>query len=126
MALLIILLIMVIILLILIPRLVSDAYVDSDYNDQWSITLIESSSIPIVPITPEYSNISYVRDRQKSIIPEVYEYFLDESRYMTKYNSLFADCIIIYESGWNPDAKNPLSSARGLGQFIDGTWNSTE
>jgi murein DD-endopeptidase MepM/ murein hydrolase activator NlpD len=32
------------------------------------------------------------------------------------------DQIIRVESGGRADAKNPLSSATGLGQFIDGTW----
>lgn len=27
------------------------------------------------------------------------------------------------ESGWDPNAENPLSSATGLGQFTTGTWN---
>jgi hypothetical protein len=29
--------------------------------------------------------------------------------------------LILFESGWNPQAKNPTSSARGLIQFIDST-----
>lgn len=29
--------------------------------------------------------------------------------------------LINFESGWNPQAKNPLSSARGLIQFVDST-----
>lgn len=28
------------------------------------------------------------------------------------------------ESGWNPSAANPSSSAGGLFQFLDGTWRS--
>lgn len=35
------------------------------------------------------------------------------------------DSIIGAESGGNPDAANPRSSASGLGQFIDSTWIST-
>jgi len=34
-----------------------------------------------------------------------------------------AACIAKYESGGNPRAQNPSSSASGLFQFIDGTWN---
>ena len=33
-----------------------------------------------------------------------------------------ADWIINKESGWNPTAQNPVSTASGLFQFIDGTW----
>lgn len=35
------------------------------------------------------------------------------------------DSIISAESGGNPNATNPKSSASGLGQFIDSTWLST-
>lgn len=34
-----------------------------------------------------------------------------------------AACIAKYESGGNPRAQNPSSSASGLFQFVDGTWN---
>ncbi|MCW2633736.1 MAG: uncharacterized protein JWQ99_103, partial [Blastococcus sp.] len=29
------------------------------------------------------------------------------------------------ESGWNPDAQNPSSSAYGIPQFLDSTWAGT-
>lgn len=32
------------------------------------------------------------------------------------------DAIINAESGWNPNAQNPTSSAFGLGQFLNSTW----
>jgi hypothetical protein len=35
-----------------------------------------------------------------------------------------AACIAKYESGGNPRAQNPSSSASGLYQFVDGTWNN--
>jgi hypothetical protein len=31
--------------------------------------------------------------------------------------------LIMLESSWNPDAQNPKSSAYGLGQFVDKTWD---
>ena len=30
------------------------------------------------------------------------------------------------ESGWKPDAQNPTSSAMGLGQFLDSTWERVD
>jgi hypothetical protein len=33
------------------------------------------------------------------------------------------DKLIFKESSWNPDAKNPKSTAYGLGQFLDKTWH---
>jgi SLT domain-containing protein len=33
--------------------------------------------------------------------------------------------IVSHESGWNPTAQNPTSTAYGLFQFLDGTWAST-
>jgi len=39
-------------------------------------------------------------------------------------NEKLVDAIISCESGWNPNARNPGSSATGLGQFLTGTWNS--
>jgi hypothetical protein len=35
-----------------------------------------------------------------------------------------AACIAKYESGGNPRAQNPHSSASGLFQFVDGTWRA--
>jgi hypothetical protein len=34
------------------------------------------------------------------------------------------DKLIFKESSWNPNAKNPKSTAYGLGQFLDKTWDS--
>jgi len=59
--------------------------------------------------------------------PELYQYFIDKSMETDIdiiYNIEFADCLIISESGWNPNAKNPISTAHGLGQFLDSTWNN--
>lgn len=34
----------------------------------------------------------------------------------------YVNKIVMVESGGNPNAKNPLSSASGVGQFLDSTW----
>ena len=38
-----------------------------------------------------------------------------------EYEALFE--LIMLESSWRPDAKNPKSSAYGLGQLLDQTWD---
>ena len=35
------------------------------------------------------------------------------------------DALWTHESGWNPRAKNPTSSAYGIAQFLDGAWSGT-
>lgn len=34
------------------------------------------------------------------------------------------DQLVKKESGWNPNAQNPTSTAYGLGQFLDSTWGN--
>ncbi len=36
------------------------------------------------------------------------------------------DYIISHESGWKNEAQNPNSTAYGLGQFLDSTWDMVE
>jgi hypothetical protein len=36
----------------------------------------------------------------------------------------FLDKLLMGESGWNPKAKNPSSTAAGIFQFLDSTWKS--
>lgn len=38
-----------------------------------------------------------------------------------EYEALFE--LIMLESNWNPEAQNPKSSAYGLGQLLDQTWD---
>lgn len=35
------------------------------------------------------------------------------------------NAIVQSESGWNNNAQNPTSTAYGIGQFLDGTWEGT-
>lgn len=45
-------------------------------------------------------------------------------RYSNNYGVSYkvVDCIIKKESSYNPEAKNPNSTASGLGQFLESTW----
>ena len=36
-----------------------------------------------------------------------------------------ANCVVWYESRWNPNAQNRVSGASGLGQFLPSTWRTT-
>ena len=63
------------------------------------------------PYTPQWENLS---DIQKG--------FLDQGAKHGLSPEIVAG-VIGSESGWNSKAKNPLSSASGLGQVITSTWN---
>ena len=45
--------------------------------------------------------------------------------YLARAPYRLADRIVGCESGYNPTAANPTSSAGGLYQYIEGTWSST-
>jgi hypothetical protein len=53
------------------------------------------------------------------LVPATISY-VDMARGDTCWNAL-----VTRESGWNPLAQNPISSAFGLGQFLNGTWEGT-
>lgn len=38
----------------------------------------------------------------------------------------YLDAVVNRESGWNPTAQNPTSSAYGIGQFLDSTWQGVQ
>ena len=87
-------------LLLLTPKSVSQ---ENEFQG-FSSTCLQSTSIPI---------------------SEVYYFYFTEEAKRLDINVDFADCLITKESQWNPEAKNPISSAGGLFQFIDSTWIST-
>lgn len=41
-------------------------------------------------------------------------------------NPSLVKCLVRHESGFDPTAQNPNSSAGGLFQFIDSTWEETQ
>lgn len=63
------------------------------------------------PYTPQWSNFEEIR---QSFISEGAKYGLSPE---------VVTGVIGSESGWQTNAKNPLSSASGLGQVVTGTWN---
>ncbi len=59
----------------------------------------------------------YVTERRE-LSPRDFLLELDE------YNFDLISRVINAESGWNPDAKNPNSSASGILQYLDGTFKA--
>lgn len=65
-------------------------------------------------ITPGGGGGGPVKDMVKNLAQNVFGWSGNQ------WNSL--DWLVQHESSWNPNAKNPSSSAYGLFQFLDGTW----
>lgn len=63
------------------------------------------------PYTPQWANFE---EMHQSFITEGAKYGLSPE---------IVTGVIGSESGWQTNAKNPLSSASGLGQVVTGTWN---
>jgi len=75
--------------------------------------IISQNSFLVARSSPEIPKISILYALNS---PEIDLYWKIVSEY-----PLF-DKIIECESTWNPNAQNPKSTAYGLCQFIDGTW----
>ena len=104
--------------LLLWPKAASEAYIDT-FEYQWTINAL------IAPNDPNVQEYRYVNNT--SVDSELYQYFVDksiEANLDVIYSVQFADCLIIEESHWNPKADNPTSTAYGLGQFLDRTWEN--
>lgn len=65
-----------------------------------------------------YSPINTAGVTIKQHTPEEYAQLMVSE---AEYEALFE--LIMLESSWRPDAKNPKSSAYGLGQLLDQTWD---
>lgn len=66
------------------------------------------------------SKTIYAKPASKSAI-ETYKQYVKLHHSEEQYQCY--DKLIFKESSWNPNAKNPKSTAYGLGQFLDSTWN---
>lgn len=78
-----------------------------------SLTLqIASAEAPV----QEVKIPDHIEDHQR------FAYALVEYKWSEEQWEYF-DYIIQKESGWNPKAQNPKSTAFGIGQFLDSTWS---
>lgn len=59
--------------------------------------------------------------RQQQRVEHTPESYAQQMVSDQEYEALFE--LIMLESNWRPDAKNPKSSAYGLGQLLDQTWD---
>jgi hypothetical protein len=73
-------------------------------------------------VAQETKSVNKILAEQLSIPEKYFEKFV---AVCDKYgvNSVLMNNIIKCESSWNHEAKNPGSTAKGLCQFLDGTWN---
>lgn len=86
----------------------------------WALSFISitisfyAANVPVAAKTTKHLELA----ANRSLTPKEY-------LYVHARNAAKIDRIIVCESGWKADAKNPTSSATGLGQFLDSTWIST-
>ena len=59
--------------------------------------------------------------RQQQRVEHTPEQYAQQMVSEAEYEALFE--LIMLESNWDPDAQNPKSSAYGLGQLLDQTWD---
>ena len=64
-----------------------------------------------------YQKLKHGSELLKEILAQQVAKYANPKDFYTLYNVI--DC----ESSWNEDAKNKDSSASGLAQFLDSTWN---
>ncbi len=103
-------------------------------NKKQSNTTEPTSEPTSVPTTPQQSGISLRRNKNGTLIykaPTGKDYKLSDTVYdaiqqaSNKYNVPmdYMMAMAARESGFDPNIKAPTSSATGLYQFIDSTWN---
>ena len=78
----------------------------------------------IVEIERKVESVNRILAGQLGIPDKYFEKFVEVSE---KYeiHPVLLNNLIKCESGWDPNAKNPKSTAKGLCQFLDSTWDWT-
>jgi hypothetical protein len=70
-----------------------------------------------------YSGIEMYHERAKT--KQVSRSVRDYARSKVNGNEFhYLDQLVYLESKWDPNAKNPYSTAYGIGQFLDQTWST--
>lgn len=77
---------------------------------QNEINVVQNKKMYNPPISRQQQRVEHT--------PEEYAQLMVNEK---EYEALFE--LIMLESSWKPDAKNPKSSAYGLGQLLDQTWD---
>lgn len=80
------------------------------------ISETEGKATDTTQTTSQIANLASINELKLYLAQEVAKY-LNPKDYFTLYN------VIQCESSWRIDAKNKDSTASGLAQFLDGTWN---
>lgn len=97
-------------------------------NPLISINKVEAQEFGVLPTTnlkPEPTTVSNTsRETVQARLRPVNPYRAITERYATKYgvDANLMDCIMFHESSYRADASNLNSSARGIAQFLKGTW----
>jgi hypothetical protein len=86
------------------------------------VALVFSYDLYLDEKTIERLEIKHYPNRSSKRAIESYKNYV-KNRHSEKHYECY-DKLIHKESSWNPDAKNPKSTAYGLGQFLDKTWNT--
>jgi hypothetical protein len=90
-------------------------------TSEQEVALVFSYDLYIDEETKKKIERKYSTNRSLERSVESYKEYVKD-RYSEKEYKCY-DKLIFKESSWNPDAKNPKSTAYGLGQFLDKTWD---
>ena len=78
-----------------------------------------------ITVTPEpnihYANSHIELDRTERELPSARSYARD---LVSDKEFHYLDQLVYLESKWDPEAQNPYSTAYGIGQFLDRTWET--